>query len=572
MAKLVLPAPDPNPIAHLGKVLVAIGEADEAELRAMLDRCPPGLIEPVERALAVVAGAGWRAHPAAMAQHFDPGYQRWGYVDLLSLNFARAFRGEDPHQIWNLPSQYGKTTGLTKGIVWALDQDPTLRIMYVSYDSIRAVEVGIAARDLALDHADELRFQLRADRRAAGMWRTTEGGGLYCVGVNGAITGFPADALLLDDLIKGWQAAHSEPQRARVMNVYRAQIRMRVQSETNPIILAGTRWHEDDPSGQLVRMAEAEPEADTFTMTRLPAVAEAADPKNDDPLLRQADPLGRKPGAVLEPLRFSEQEVRARRATLGPYLAAAMEQQRPAPEEGGEVKRAWWRWNDVPPVRFDASLTSWDMKLKDKETGDFVVGGAWGRTGPDFWCVDMLRGQWNFPTTVVAIALMASRHPKIKRHVVENTGNGPEVMAELRRPKRGYSISPEVIGTLGIAESELAAVERILRNGLSGIVPENVKGSKTVRMRAHTGLIEAGNVHLLERPWATALVNEHAAFPGGTHDDIVDMTSQALKKLSNTEASATATRTKTTKPKPGARAVRKQIARPTSRRAPRIMR
>lgn len=551
---LVLPHPVDDPITDLGNVLAALGEQRPDELTALLGRVPDALVDVVERAVAQVSDAGWRATPATMAEHFDPTYQRWRYVDLLARKFAGAFRGIEPHQVWNLPSQYGKTTGLMWGVVWALDQNPRLRLLYVSYDAARAVDVGGNARDIIEDHSADLSFGLRSDRRARGMWRTTEGGGLYCVGVNGAITGFPADGLLLDDLLKGWQAAHSEAQRKAVMSVYRSQIRLRVQSSSNPIIVAGTRWHEEDPSGTLVKDAEQDVQADQFVVTRLPAIAEAADPTNADPLLRQPDPLGRKVGEVLEPDRFPEAEVRARAVTLGSYLAAAMEQQRPAPEEGGEILRGWWRWADSPPPRFDDALSSWDMKLKDKETGDYVVGGAWGRTGSKYWCLDVFRGQWNQVTTMVAIALLQVRHPYIKRHVIENTGNGPEVMAELRRPKPGYAVSDAVRSLLGITDGELPAVNRVLQRGMSGLVPENVRGSKTVRMRAQSPLIEAGDVILLERPWAAALVNEFASFPDGAHDDQVDMTSQALKRLQTGSAKATAARGTITPPKPGQRA------------------
>lgn len=424
------------------------------------------------------------------------------------------------------------TSMLVWAVVWALDFDPTLRIMYISHDANKAVEEGGRARDLAEKHQGQLRFRLRADRRARGMWRTTEGGGLYCVGVNGSITGWPADALFLDDLIKGWQAAHSEAQRKHVMNVYRSQIRMRVQSNRNPIIVAGTRWHELDPSGQLMADAAKDPHADQFTPTRLPALAEAADPLNEDPLLRLPDPLGRAPGEPLEPDRFPLEEVLARATIAGSYLAAAMEQQRPAPEEGGEIKRAWWKWFTDHPSRYDETLTSWDCKLKDNETGDFVVGQAWGRTGTDYWGIDQIRGHFNFATTKAAVALMKVRHPYIVRHVVENTGNGPEVMKELRRPQPDYVVSDDVRSALGMTDAEVTDVERVMRAGITGLTPENPKGSKQIRARAQTPLVESGHVHLPERVlWATALVNECAAFPNGP-DDMVDTWSQAMKKLS----------------------------------------
>lgn len=548
--RLVIPDQVDDPYEDLGNLVLALGPDMIEELVGNLSGTQH---ETIARAVARVSAGGWRATPATMAEHLSGGeYQRWPYVDLLADAFAGAFRGTlNPHQIWNLPSQYGKTTGLTRGIVWALDLDPRLRLMYVSHDADKAVEEGGAARDFAETHAGQLRFRLRRDRRARGMWRTTEGGGLYCTGINGSIVGWPADALLLDDLIKGWQAAHSETQRRTTMNIYRSQIRLRVQSNTNPIIVAGTRWHEDDLSGQLRVEQESNPEADRWHVIRLPAIAEAPDPKNEDRLLREPDPLGRPVGAALEPRRFDVPEVMARRAVLGPYLWAAMEQQRPAPEEGSELMRAWWRWADAPPPRFDDALTSWDMKLKDKTGGDYVVGQAWGRTGSDFWWLDQLRGQWNLVTTKTAIVLMQVRHPDIKKHVIENTGNGPEVMEELRRKQPGYTVSEETRSLLGITDDEVPKVNAIFRRGMPGLVPQNVKLDKIVRARAHTGYLEGGNIHLLyNRPEADQLVNEAAAFPRGAHDDSVDAWSQAIDRLSRTPLTARGAKRRPEQPRP----------------------
>ena len=137
-------------------------------------------------------------------------YELWPFVRLLARELRAAVEGVRPRQMWNMPSQYGKTTLLgVWGPLWILDRDPTARIMFVSYDADKAQRESMRARDLAEEHAGMLRFRLRADARAKGQWITEQGGGLYATGVNGAITGYSADVLLLDDLLKGWQAAHS---------------------------------------------------------------------------------------------------------------------------------------------------------------------------------------------------------------------------------------------------------------------------------------------------------------------------------------------------------------------------
>lgn len=488
----------------------------------------------------IESGVDWRATPATFAHHItkdtvEP-YQLWRHSVLMAEQLTRAATGEDPHQIHMVGSQYGKSTLLMWFIIWLLDRDPTLRIMYVSYDADRAVEFGGTCRDLVAKHAGQLRFRLRNDKRARGMWSTPQGGGLYCVGILGGITGFPQEVVLCDDLFKGWQWAHSPTSRETVWRIYTSQVRMRLQSSSGPIIHVGTRWHEDDVQSRLIANAAIDPNADQWTVVRLPTFAEVPDPTSNDPLLRQADPLGRLPGELLCPERFDLKEALARKAALGMYLWASLEQQRPAPVEGNIFKREWWRLDleDVFTGTADLWVTSWDMKLKQKRTGDYVVGQVWARTGKDLWLVDMVRGQWDQPTVENAVALLMVRYPQIHRHYMENTGNGPEVMDALRTAYPAYVLSPEIIGTLGMTVAEAEAVQRLRRRGMAGIIKVDVRGDKVARALAITGAVQAGDVHIArEKPWLGTFMEEMSNFSGhgDAHDDIVDTLTQAVGKL-----------------------------------------
>ena len=70
-------------------------------------------------------------------------------------------------------------------------------------------------RDIA--HADPriMDVKIMADSSAAGRWDTPEGGGLYCIGVGGALAGKPADILIIDDPVKGREEAESVTYRER---------------------------------------------------------------------------------------------------------------------------------------------------------------------------------------------------------------------------------------------------------------------------------------------------------------------------------------------------------------------
>ena len=556
-APVVLPDRVDDPMQDLGNLIVALARANR--LDDYLDGITDGVHrEAIERAVAMVSAAGWRSTPDAMASYLTKGsFKRWPYVRLLGEKFADAVEGRSTRQIWNLPARYGKSLLASQwGPVWMLDRYPEKKLALVSYgDDLASTNSG-AVLDLLREHSTDLRVELKLDRQRLDRFITAQGGGLMSAGLASGLTGFGANGVIEDDPFKNWQEAHSPNRRQYVVNHYRSVVRLRLDTDDAFIIIVMTRWHEEDLAGVL-EAADMEGDGEGWEIVRLPAIAEAPSTNpNDPPSRRQPDPLGRAPGEVLEPERFSAEAVRARARAIGTYLSAGMEQQRPSPEEGGELKRAWWQWADAPPRSFDDALTSWDMKLKDKKGGDYVVGQAWGRTGSDFWWIDQLRGQWNQVTTKTAIVLMAVRHPEIKRHVVENTGNGPEVMAELRRPQPGYEVSEEVRSELGITDDEVDRVNEMFRRGVPGLIPENPKGDKVARARSQSGYLEAGNVHLItNRPEADRLVDEAAAFPNGAHDDQVDAWSQAMKKLAGGEATATpAPRRATATPAPSRRA------------------
>lgn len=518
-----LPPRVDDPYEDLRNILRA---ADPDKIAVWYANASPPERQLIERLIAEQQRAGWRANPATMMLHLDPNAEDWRHTMYLGERFADAFRGIDPRQDVEVPGQYGKTTiyGVW-GPLWALDMNPRLRIMYVSYDADKAIDEAGKARDLAEEHADQLRFELRPDRRARGYWKTRQGGWLYAVGINGAISGFPADAAIVDDPFKNWQEAHSEAVREHTWRILISSVRIRLQGPRCPWIIAGTRWHMDDAQGRALDRLVG---LDTFTRVRLPA---RADHKYGP------DPLGRQLGEVLEPRRFDDAEVTARARALGTYLANALEQQDPTPEEGTDIKRAWFKLDTTMPARFDAMASSWDMKLKDREAGDYVVGGAWGRTGGDFWLLDVFRGQWNQATTKAAIVLLSVRHPGVRAHYIENTGNAPETLEELRAADPDYVMSSDVQGALGAVDEEARAVEQIIRRGVPGLIPVNPRGDKRIRARAVSPIIEAGNVHLpAGAAWLDAYLSEMAAFPNATHDDQVDMTSQALSKMAHTDA------------------------------------
>jgi predicted phage terminase large subunit-like protein len=321
--------------------------------------------------------------------------------------------------------------------------------------------------------------------------------------------------------MKNWQEAHSQTARNRLWEQYLGTLRHRLDDEHAPIIVCHARWHQDDISGRLIEQTENDT-GEQFEVIELAAIAE------ED----RADPLGRQPGEVLEPERFSLAAVQARHKAMGSYLAAGLEQQRPASPVGSIIRRDWWQYYTVLPAQTQDWLISVDTSFKDTSTADFCVLQVWARAGADFYLVDQTRDRMSYVAAKRAIQNLHQKYPQAARILIEDTANGPAIMNDLKRD-------------------------------VPGLVARPAKSSKEARLHSISGYIEAGNVHLPEKArWLADYVDELTEFPGVTNDDQVDATTQALIEFTQRthqpiRTSTAAGRTSTT-PGPGYRGPRRR--------------
>jgi predicted phage terminase large subunit-like protein len=540
-------------MVELSELILAMSPA---ELEAFGSQLPPEDAELLGRVMAEHHAAGWRADPARMAHHLDPSFIVKTYVAYLSERLVELADMTGRRLIINMPARLGKTTLLRWFLVWLLDRHPTSQSIFTSYGDQLAVESALAVRDILRMHAGQLRAQLMRDRQQRDRWMTTDGGGLLAAGLNATITGYGVSAhgvLLVDDPFKNWAEAHSASRRLAVFEQFRGTLRNRLDDERCGIGVVHHRMHQDDLTGMLKAAAEDET-GEQWDIVALPQLAVAG------------DILGRAPGEPLDPERFPPEAVQQRWLALGSYLASALEQQAPSAEEGTDIKRAWFHIVDAGelPAAYEQSLTSWDLKLKNREAGDYVVGQVWGRTGPDYWLRDQVRGQFDHATTGNAIALLAVRHPDVRTHVVEAAGSHDEVLPQLRKAIPEYVVTDEMAGRLGMTPIERELVQALRRRGMSGLIAHPVtEGSKPVRARTFiVPAAEAGNVHVVNASWTPSYLDEQSGFPGGANDDQVDATSQALQRLGVGAASMTAPTRRAAPP-----ATAHQPAAPTVRRS-----
>jgi len=445
------------------------------------------------------------ASPGALASGLYPRLTRQTpALELLDAELVDVADGRNDRLMWFMPPQEGKSQRVSRWFpLWMLMRDPSLRIVIASYEFNTARRWGRAIRNEIKTHP-ELGLRIKAGTGAANEWEL-EGsdGGIYTVGVGGALTGRPADLVIIDDPVKGRKEADSETARADCKEWWQETVNARLGDHT-PVVLIMTRWHEDDLAGWLQTEHPGE-----WRVINVPALAD------HDPAKGETDPLGRDPGEWLTSARGrTPASWERRRTNFGARGFQALCQGQPSPDEGNVFKRGAWRyyatpmWSDQPDgsklvLDVEQVIQSWDMTFKDTKGTDYVVGTVWAQRGAEAFLLDRVKARLNFPATCEALRLLTKLWPQATTKLVEDKANGSAVMAQLRTQ-------------------------------VGGMIAVNPRDSKLERANAVSPFVEAGNVWLPGKTialWVEDFVDEMAAFPNGTHDDQVDSTTQALDRL-----------------------------------------
>lgn len=261
-------------------------------------------------------------------------------------------------------------------------------------------------------------------------------------------------------------------------------------------------------------------------------------------------------GDLLWPERWGEKELKRLEKGLGTqYRIAGQLQQRPAPADGGLLKRGHFKiWKHENPPVFDHIIQSWDPALsaKDYENNSYHACTTWGIFKDDnkFPAV-MHLGTWRGRGTYDVL------RDRAKRLFLDYRDSGEERFIPPKKDKEkekwkgkydniqrmGLEARPEEIthtpDIVIIEEKALGynLVNDMRKAGISviGFNPTEY-GDKIERVQKITHLLEAGLVWVPAAPphydrlreFSDILVNLCSVFPNSESRDVVDTMTQAL--------------------------------------------
>ena len=443
-------------------------------------------------------------------QLVDPEWIYARHLRYLCVQLERLERGEIDRLIIVLPPRHGKSrTAVQLFVSWFLGRRRgKCQIVIATGSSQLAEQHSRIAIDLISGNERYPFRDFSLTSTAADLWSTSTGGVVRAVGVGSQLTGFGADLLVLDDLVKDASEAYS-PLVQQAHAHWLATTAFTRLMPHGKVIAIGTRWSENDALGQILNGSDA----DRWVQVVLPAVA------------LEDDPLGREPGEALWPDRYP---LESYPTSLSTAQFQSLYQGSPIPEGGGLFQRDWFegRFTAVPmmspaPAATDTSfhrvvvnpapyvqrptisVQAIDTASKTHSGADWTVITTFACDYAHYYLVDVRRERVEFPDLVRMILDEYEKH----------------------RPTHGVFI--EEAGPSGIAISQ-----ELKRQTLLPIIPVRPEGNKVARASAITAVVEAKKVLLPERaPWLRGFLDEICSFPAARHDDQVDSFTLGLASI-----------------------------------------
>jgi len=435
----------------------------------------------------------------AFCMYMDPDFLcAQHHRQLANLLMDIAFNKKDRIAV-SIPPRHGKSHLIsTLFPAWFLGKFPNKKVMMVSNTTDLAVDFGRKVRNIIADAKYATIFpgiSLAADSKSAGRWSTNYGGEYFATGVGAAIAGRGADLLLVDDPHKeGDLLAGNFDALDKTYQWFMFGARTRLMSGGR-VAIVHTRWHQDDLIGHLVKDGAKNAKADQYEVFEFPAILDTdSGPK------------------ALWPEKFDLDALKRTKASMPAYQWNAQYMQTPTAEEAAIIKRDWWKpWTQEDPPRCDYVIMTLDAAAEAHNRADFTALATWGVFSDDrltggashLILLNVINVRVEFPE-LKDLAMREYKDWEPDALIVEKKSAGTQLYQELRR--------------MGIPVQEFT--------------PSKSTGDKVARINAVADILRSGMVWYPEgRRWAEELIEQCVAFPYGSHDDMVDVTSMALARF-----------------------------------------
>lgn len=418
--------------------------------------------------------------------------------DLLQMEVERIIAKEvkDKDYVVNLPFRSGKSILISIIFpVWCWIKDPSMSIITVSATDNLATKFSHQSKILIDSEWFQERFgsifQLRLDTHAKGNYMNSSGGRRESFGINSGIIGSGCDIMLLDDIqspdnvsavgLKNTIESYTDVLYSRLNN---PEISLRICLQQ--------RVHQNDISGYLMRT-----NPDKYRHICIPAIL-TPDLSPKELAVNYIDKLFWKE-------RFSNKVLDDFKATMRPAPFAGQLMQRPVPEEGDLIKRAWFgrmKQSQALSLNLEWHLildTAYTDKLKNDPTGMLIVA--------------------KHNNTIII------------RKAFRKWLQFNELLDEIKELQKSYNVKRIYIEGKASGISIIQELKRATKYNVTTLTPKDK--DKVTRVTASQPALESMRVILIEDDWNDTFLDECASFPYDVHDDLVDCLTYAVDEFLN---------------------------------------
>ena len=437
--------------------------------------------------------------------------------------------------IINAPPRTGKSTILSVMFAaWVFLHNTHERFLYSSYSHNLSMRDSVRCRRIIESDWYQLRwgdkFCLLEDQNTKIKFDNDKSGYRMCTSQNSTATGEGGSILILDDPNNAQDLQSDVVLESRNL-WYSGTWSTRMNDATRDCrIIMQQRLSEKDISGFVM-------DNDTEKMwTRLILPMEFESQRRCKTImLPGTDKVWEDPrkveGELLCPDRFGPIELAQLKAALGSqYRIAGQLQQRPAPEEGGIIKKHWYKWwkYSLPP-KIEHVIQSWDTALGAKDDNCFSACTTWGLFLDDHKMMNLIllslwRGKLEYPEL-----------RQMAQNLYRDYNYDPV--------KRPTPIDKKCVPDVVLVECKATGESLIQDLHRAGIMATRFNpdrhGDKIMRVRLITHFIESGRVWLPAKPpdytrlrdYADLMMSQASVFPAAESRDLVDTMTQVLLRL-----------------------------------------
>ncbi len=432
---------------------------------------------------------------------------------LQEVYEAWARKESQPDVLINVPPGTSKSTTVTQLFpAWLWLKNAGIRILSSSHTAPLAISHSVKTRTCLRSPKFRLLWpgliEFQNDQDGKTDYRNTKLGQRFSTstGTGGAM-GNHADFIIIDDPLNP-QAGTSENGRLAAAEHLKTLSTRKTDKARTVTILVMQRIHETDPAG--LWLATGEPLRHICLPGELTKDLKTGEKGKQ---VRPAELKAFYVDDLLDPVRLGRPVLARLAVVLGSYGYAGQVGQLPAPDEGGILKKAWFRsmtWADFLAKVPGSAHAIWQFDADTAYTED----------------------QKNDPSAILATCYLgqtlyvrhASEHrlelPDLKRKLPEvMAAHGASVLSKLY-------VEPKASG-----KSVVQELRRISQ--LNIVEAPTPTGSKEERVNANAPFMEALRVMLIDGAWNEGFIGQCSGFPRAAHDDMLDCLNQAIDRAKN---------------------------------------